>query len=166
MESSWFAAASASSTIRQFTNIMDNTQATSPNSVASANTVCRPRAACRTGLRTFRSCPPRPMPSYRTEPGRPPAFAGDSAMAPRHAARTAGKIHSWSWVCGHPRRTPVCQYLCQSVSSRAARGLIPARGTIVIRDNSGDSIYHALQVQAYRQVLARFSAAPPTPSRR
>ena len=61
-----------------------------------------------------------------------------------------GEVHPGDRLRGHARRTPVRQHLCQSLPSRWLAA-IPTRGDIEVRDNSGDSIYHALQVQADRK---------------
>jgi hypothetical protein len=135
-----------------FTNILDNTQATSPNSVASAIT--------HAGSKT------RGVANWSTK------FAQLSTAPNPGATQDSMTAHLLSpeilqWNFNIQRELPGKFTL--EIGYVGTRGehlfantwanpflpggshLTPTRGTIVVRDNSGDSIYHALQVQADRK---------------
>ncbi len=134
-----------------FTNILDNSQATSPNSVASAITN---RAGPTRGVANWSSR----LSQLSTTPN---PGATEESMA---AHLLSPEILQWNF---NIQRELPGKFTLQIayVGTRgehlfantfanpflpAGSRLIPTRGDIEIRDNSGDSIYHALQVQADR----------------
>jgi carboxypeptidase family protein len=135
-----------------FTNILDNTQATSPNSVASAITnVAGPTRGVANWSTKFSQLSTSPNPG-----------ATEYSMT---AHLLSPEILQWNF---NIQRELPGKFTMQ-IGYVGTRGehlfantwanpflpdgnpLIPTRGTIIVRDNSGDSIYHALQVQADRK---------------
>ena len=130
----------------QFINIMDNTQASSPNSVASAINVSG-RTRGQANWSSF----------FSLLPTTPNAKATEQSQV----------AHLLQWHLDTERELPGKSTLDLGyVGTRgehlfaatfanpflpSGRRLIPTRGTIGVRDNSGDSIYHALQVQVNRR---------------
>jgi hypothetical protein len=136
----------------QFVNILDNTQATSPNSVASAFTnVAGPTRGVANWSSKLSQLSTAPKP-----------FATEESMA---AHLLSPKILQWN--LNIQRELPGKFTL--EIGYVGTRGehlfantdanpflpnrsrAIPTRGYIEVRDNSGDSIYHALQVQVDRK---------------
>jgi hypothetical protein len=140
-----------------FTNILDNTQATSPNSVASAITnPAGPTRGVANWSKQFSQLSTAPNPG-----------ATEESMA---AHLLSPKILQWNF---NIQRELPGRFMME-IGYVGTRGehlfantfanpflpdgsrLIPTRGDIEVRDNSGDSIYHALQVQADRKLSRGF----------
>ncbi len=140
-----------------FTNILDNTQATSPNSVASAITNVGSKTRGVANWSTYFS-----HLSTAPNPG-----ATEESMA---AHLLSPEILQWNF---NIQRELPGKFMME-IGYVGTRGehlfantfanpflpngsrLIPTRGDIEVRDNSGDSIYHALQAQADRKFSRGF----------
>ncbi len=134
-----------------FTNILDNTQATSPNSVASAFNV----AGSTRGTANWSS--------YLSQlPTTPNALASENSQV---AHLLSPEILQWNLniqrelpdkftleigYVGTRGEYLFANTFANPFLSDGSR-LVPARGSISVRDNSGDSIYHGLQVQVDRR---------------
>jgi Carboxypeptidase regulatory-like domain len=140
-----------------FTNILDNTQSTSPNSVASAFTNVTPKTR---GAANWSS----KLAQLSTTPN--PTATEDSMSAHLLSPEIL------QWNLNIQRELPA--KFTMEIGYVGTRGehlygntfanpflpggarLFPTRGSITIRDNSGDSIYHALQVQVNRKFSRGF----------
>lgn len=139
-----------------FTNILDNTQATSPNSVASAfNSAARTRGAANWS-------------SYFSRlPTSPNGLANENSQV---AHLLSPEILQWNFniqrelpgkftlevgYVGTRGEHLFANTFANPFLSSGQR-LTPARGNISVRDNGGDSIYHGLQVQVNRRFSRGF----------
>jgi Carboxypeptidase regulatory-like domain len=139
-----------------FTNILDNTQATSPNSVASAVNVAG-KGRGKANWSTYFS-------QLSTSPN--PTATENSQVA--HLL--SPEILQWNFnlqrelpgkftiQAGYVGTRGEHLFANTSANSFLPNGdrLNPARGSITVRDNSGDSIYHGLQVQVDRKFSRGF----------
>ncbi len=140
----------------QFANILDNTQASSPNSVASAKNV---------------SGKTRGLANWSSYLSQLPTSPNANALEESQVAHLLSP-EILQWHLDIQRELPAKftldigyvgtrgEHLYASTFANpflpSGARLIPSRGTIVVRDNSGDSIYHGLQVQVDRKYSKGF----------
>jgi hypothetical protein len=135
-----------------FTNILDNTQATSPNSVASAITNVEGPTRGVAGWSTkFAQLSTAPNPSATEYSQTAHLLSPEILQWNFNIQRELpGKFTLEIGYVG-TRGEHLFANTWANPFLPSGQPLIPTRGTIIVRDNSGDSIYHGLQVQADRK---------------
>ncbi|MBB5057184.1 hypothetical protein HDF16_001869 [Granulicella aggregans] len=144
-----------------FTNIIDNIQATAPNSSAplvNSTTSAGPRGVG-TWSTKFSALNPNPLPTNTAEP------ISDHLLTPRTMhwnltveqelpGKFSAKINYVGERGNHLYSTTEFNPYINNFDSLAR--LIPTRGRIVVRDNSGDSNYHGLWAELDRKFSKGF----------
>ncbi len=135
-----------------FTNILDNTQASSPNSVASAITnVFGPTRGKADWSSYFSQLPTTPNAKATQNSQLAHLLSPEILQWHLEIQRELpGKVILDVGYVGTRGEHLFANTFANPFLPSGSR-LIPNRGSIVVRDNSGDSIYHALQVQVDRK---------------
>jgi len=137
-----------------FTNILDNTQATSPNSVSSQlNTGTNPASRHVSNWSTyFASLPTTPNGNATSDTQAPHLLAPETLQWNVNIQRELpGKYTLEVGYVGTRGEHLFANTFANPFLGDGVTRLNPLRGTVVLLDNSGDSIYHGAHVQLDRK---------------